>query len=602
MTAPQDINQLFQQAENAYQQGEYRKALKLLASVLSQTGPHPGILHLSGLCSKGLGEIDQAIDSLVEAAKLTPQDVQIANNLGNCLLQAGKPEEALQQYDKALALQDNFADARLNRAITLHQLERFDDARIDFDQLQRENPDIARLWSARGAMELDSGELIAAEEAYDKALGIDANYPKALAGKAKVALESGKNNAIDLFEKARAANSDNRFMAIDLAYARLVAGDPDAASELRSAVEANPDWIEGQKSLASVIWESGDSENYTALFDKTVREHPENDELREALCSVYEGSDDIQNAYETALARPSAMPHNLTITLKTASYASQLGLQSDADELFSALPDDELDVSILKAKHAMRYEKFDDAEDILTKLRSEHPENIAVWAFSDLTWRQTKDHRHDWLHGQTGLFSADKLNLSQSELREIAAFLRQSHRTNAEPLNQSLRGGTQTKGHLLERPDPLIQKLRNALEEAVDAHWDKLPPADERHPLLRHRDLRPKLKGSWSVRLESEGFHVQHIHPQGLLSSACYLVIPDVPDKTDPHEGWLELGRSAPDFPWNIEPLDRIEPIVGRVALFPSTLFHGTRPFSAGERITVAFDIVCQNNKGGEKY
>jgi hypothetical protein len=35
-----------------------------------------------------------------------------------------------------------------------------------------------------------------------------------------------------------------------------------------------------------------------------------------------------------------------------------------------------------------------------------------------------------------------------------------------------------------------------------------------------------------------------------------------------------------------------IRPHVGRLALFPSTLFHGTRPFSAGERMTVAFDVV----------
>jgi len=26
--------------------------------------------------------------------------------------------------------------------------------------------------------------------------------------------------------------------------------------------------------------------------------------------------------------------------------------------------------------------------------------------------------------------------------------------------------------------------------------------------------------------------------------------------------------------------------------LFPSFLFHGTRPFSAGERLSVAFDLV----------
>jgi hypothetical protein len=42
----------------------------------------------------------------------------------------------------------------------------------------------------------------------------------------------------------------------------------------------------------------------------------------------------------------------------------------------------------------------------------------------------------------------------------------------------------------------------------------------------------------------------------------------------------------------NLDPLHMIRPQPGRLALFPSTMFHGTRPFPAGERMTVAFDVV----------
>ena len=37
----------------------------------------------------------------------------------------------------------------------------------------------------------------------------------------------------------------------------------------------------------------------------------------------------------------------------------------------------------------------------------------------------------------------------------------------------------------------------------------------------------------------------------------------------------------------------RVEPKVGRLVLFPSTLHHGTSPFPAGERISVAFDVAA---------
>ena len=41
-----------------------------------------------------------------------------------------------------------------------------------------------------------------------------------------------------------------------------------------------------------------------------------------------------------------------------------------------------------------------------------------------------------------------------------------------------------------------------------------------------------------------------------------------------------------------------IEPAAGHLALFPSTLYHGTTAFSAGERMTVAFDVVARKAAG----
>jgi hypothetical protein len=58
-------------------------------------------------------------------------------------------------------------------------------------------------------------------------------------------------------------------------------------------------------------------------------------------------------------------------------------------------------------------------------------------------------------------------------------------------------------------------------------------------------------------------------------------------------EGWLEVGGPPGGLDVPVEPLRRIEPVPGRLALFPSYLFHGTRPFAEGERLTAAFDVVA---------
>ena len=40
-----------------------------------------------------------------------------------------------------------------------------------------------------------------------------------------------------------------------------------------------------------------------------------------------------------------------------------------------------------------------------------------------------------------------------------------------------------------------------------------------------------------------------------------------------------------------IAPSRMVQPLPGRLVLFPSYLWHGTVPFEGGERLTIAFDV-----------
>jgi hypothetical protein len=128
------------------------------------------------------------------------------------------------------------------------------------------------------------------------------------------------------------------------------------------------------------------------------------------------------------------------------------------------------------------------------------------------------------------------------------------------------------------------------LARGLANHVAALPPRDAAHPLLHYRDDALRFGGSWSVRLSGGGFHIAHVHPQGVLSSACYIALPDTAGPERP--GWLELGAPPVELGLDLPPVATIEPKPARLVLFPSYLYHGTRPFPAGERLTVAFDIV----------
>jgi hypothetical protein len=241
-------------------------------------------------------------------------------------------------------------------------------------------------------------------------------------------------------------------------------------------------------------------------------------------------------------------------------------------------------------RHLLRTGRADAAEDVLKPERARAPGDISLWALTDVVWRLLADERAAWLSGQPGFVATTALALERADLERIAATLRGLHLPRAQPIGQSVRGGTQTRGRLFDRADPTIRQLRDAVQAALGVYLAGLPPADEEHPLLRHRDRALRIEGSWSVRLVDEGYHVAHLHPAGVLSSACHLVVPALDSSSC--EGWLELGRPPADLMLDLAPLKIVEPRAGGLILFPSYLYHGTRPFRAGERLTVAFDAA----------
>jgi hypothetical protein len=108
--------------------------------------------------------------------------------------------------------------------------------------------------------------------------------------------------------------------------------------------------------------------------------------------------------------------------------------------------------------------------------------------------------------------------------------------------------------------------------------------------LRQRRDHRVRFAGSWSVRLRDSGYHANHVHPQGWISSALDVALP-VPAAGDaPTAGWLKIGEAPRELRVDSPVVRLIEPKPSQLVLF-SWMWHGTVPFSAGERLTVAFDV-----------
>jgi len=103
------------------------------------------------------------------------------------------------------------------------------------------------------------------------------------------------------------------------------------------------------------------------------------------------------------------------------------------------------------------------------------------------------------------------------------------------------------------------------------------------------------LQGCWSVELRRNGFHVNHIHPEGWLSSAYYVSVPREINHAGMRSGWIKFGEPRMPVP-GIEAEHFVQPRAGRLVLFPSYMWHGTNEILSDDpRLSVAFDAVPES-------
>ena len=406
---------------------------------------------------------------------------------------------------------------------------------------------------------------------------------------ALAAMARGSADAVDLFRAARAAVPNDAELALGEAEAEFAAGLPDAGAKLSRLLHDNPGWAEGQARLAGLRWEQGEGEAALSGFAQGVRAEPANGRLWNAYIRTLAACGLHLAAADAAAAARAAGFRDAGLMLLEAENAGAAGDRDRVERLLAAIPPGAPGRTMAAARQRLRTGEPVAASVLLDELRVAQPWDVSAWALTEIAWRLLDDTRADWLAAPE-LVATRTLELDQAALDRLAGLLRGLHLARHHPAGQSVRGGTQTRGRLFDRAEPEIAALKAALQRAVDSYMGALPPADPAHPLLRRRDERVRVDGGWSVRLAPGGRHDSHIHRAGLLSSACYIALP--PLDAASQEGWLELGRPPTDLGLALSPRAVIEPQVGGLVLFPSYLYHGTRPFAAGERLSVAFDAA----------
>lgn len=452
----------------------------------------------------------------------------------------------------------------------------------------------------------------------------------------------------DATRQAQALKAEGRLdEAIEL-HRRIVAGYPASAVAVHNLASALGDagrWVEAEPTirvafakgldapeswlvLARALQALGRLDESEAAYRQSLRRRQILEAHRELLQLRWMRSDDIAAALADLDQAIAAAPAVLELKVVKAQALLEADHSDDAlalmETVAAALPNDGSVAAIaaqaalaagqpetalaharravaqapaVPAAHAVRIEcllrvgQVQDASDAAEAFIRLAPLNQHAIALQATVWRALGDPRYRALYDYDTVVGVFQLETPpgwpslEAYLADLGVALKQAHHFQTHPFAQSIRHGSQA-ANVQQIDHPATRALTAALDQPLRAYIDALGEGAD--PLRARKSGSYKFQGMWSILMRAGGKHINHVHPQGWISSACYV---ETPHAGAGHEGWLKLGE--PSVACGQEAERYVEPNPGRLVLFPSYMWHGTVPFTGdGVRLTFAFDVV----------
>ena len=228
------INQIFNQALTAHQEGKLEEAERLYREILKVQPEHLDTNNNLAVILEHHNKLEEAEKYYRKAIELNPKIAESYNNLGatlgqlNRLIEAeasckraielkpdyaeahfnlglikdnqGKLEQAEKYYRKAIELKSDFAEAHNNLGIIFHKLDRFEEAMESYKKAIELKPDYAEAYNGLSVTENSFGSFDKSMTNCKKAIELKPNFPKA---HHDLAVLLKQNQLLDLIERIK---------------------------------------------------------------------------------------------------------------------------------------------------------------------------------------------------------------------------------------------------------------------------------------------------------------------------------------------------------------------------------------------------------------
>ena len=607
MSAERQLANLLQKALTHLNRNEIPAAEAALGQALLIQPEEANALQLMGLIRQAQGQSIEAENFYRRSLAINPAQPHVHYNFGNLLYQQNRFDEAIASLEEAIRQRPNYADAFLRLGHAFQSRGDYQAAEKAYRQCLRVQPNFLMAKQSLGGVLNDQNRASEAERVLRQALAAGSRDPRQVAALqhnlgVSLNLQHRSGEALELFDAAQIAVPDMPIVDYNRGNALQELGRlKDAADSYRRAIVRNPLDMTAHSDLNQLLYRLGRDSEFLSSFDEAASLYPDMGQLPLAKGDFLFRADRYDEAIEAFERAARLMPGNVMPYDGLGLIHARLGRFDEAvkahETALKMEPDNahgwtNFAETLIRAGDP---ERARDAAERAMAIDPTHQTALGMWG---LALRKLGDPFEEGLNDYQNLVRVFELSPPDgySDMEtfngDLNRYLDGLHRDNREALDQTLRSGTQTLGDVFGRGHAPIEKLRARIDEAVRTYIAAMRE-DGTHPLFRRRTGEMQYSASWSSRLRDCGFHTNHVHPKGWISSCYYVALPDAVADAQGKQGWIKFGEPAFDAGFK-DPIRRaVQPRPGTLVLFPSYMWHGTVPFRSEEtRTTIAFDVV----------
>jgi tetratricopeptide (TPR) repeat protein len=259
--------------------GDLKQVLSILTDALSQqSAPEPMVELADGYFLRGtayhhLDDSANALKDYDQALALRPQFAEALNNRGAMFLSKGDLDRALSDFDQAVGWKPGLAQIYANRAVALCRRRDYGPARRNLDRAIELRPDVPIAYNLRGFTAAEQGDFGSAIADFHQAIRMNHSYAIAYNNRGIVYTRQGKfDQAIEDYNRALKINPNyaEAYNNRGVAYFHRLEFQK-ALQDYRAALALRPDYQDAHHNLGDACAKAFDRPCAVASYQAARR-------------------------------------------------------------------------------------------------------------------------------------------------------------------------------------------------------------------------------------------------------------------------------------------------------------------------------------------